>query len=135
MCTRGGQKTEFGLRGGRLGMFFADAESKNFLCRWRRSGGGDIFFQATCLYVTIAFAILRSQGGVGVEYFYDLRRRAEQNSFESERTRSQKNETPSISDVYHSLLEAPLDLEALGLSLNILLVNPALLSFYVIIRK
>jgi len=28
--------------------------------------------------------------------------------------------------VYHSFLEAPLDLEALGLSLHSLLVNPAL---------
>jgi len=30
--------------------------------------------QATCLYVTVEFAILRSQGGV--EYIYDLRRRS-----------------------------------------------------------
>ena len=33
--------------------FFADAESKNVLCRWRWSRGGDVIFQATCLYVTI----------------------------------------------------------------------------------
>jgi len=26
--------------------------------------------QATCLYNTVEYAILRSQGGVGVEYFY-----------------------------------------------------------------
>jgi len=32
--------------------------------------------QATCLYVTVNIAILRSQGRVGVEYFYDLRRRS-----------------------------------------------------------
>jgi len=32
--------------------------------------------QATCLYVTVEFAILWSQGGVGVEYFYDLQRRS-----------------------------------------------------------
>jgi len=31
--------------------------------------------QATCLCVTVEFAVFRSQGGVGVEYFYDLRRR------------------------------------------------------------
>jgi len=49
--TRGGQKAECGLRRGGLCMFFPDAESKNFLCRWRRSAGGDIFFQTTCLYV------------------------------------------------------------------------------------
>ena len=70
--------------------------------------------EATCLflYVTVEFAILRSQGGVGVEYFYDFRRRsgcgaklfgggadAEQNFLEEERMRSQKNETPSISAV------------------------------------
>jgi len=30
--------------------------------------------QATYLYVTVEFAILRSQGGVGVEYFYDLQK-------------------------------------------------------------
>jgi len=42
-ATKGEQKAEFGLRGGGLRMFFADAESKNFLCRRRRSGGGDIF--------------------------------------------------------------------------------------------
>jgi len=30
--------------------------------------------QATCLYVTVEFATLWSQGGVGFEYFYDLRR-------------------------------------------------------------
>jgi len=57
-------------------MFFADAVSENFLCRRRPSEGGDIFFQVTCLYVTTECAILRSQGGVGVEYFYDLRRRS-----------------------------------------------------------
>jgi len=34
------------------------------------------FFEATCPYFTIEFAILQSQGGVGVEYFYDLRRRS-----------------------------------------------------------
>ena len=39
--SRGGHEAEFGLRGGGLRMFFADGESKNFLCR--RSGGGDIF--------------------------------------------------------------------------------------------
>jgi len=32
--------------------------------------------QATCLYVTVKFAILRSQGRVGVEYFNDLRWRS-----------------------------------------------------------
>jgi len=32
--------------------------------------------RATCLYVTVEFAILRSQGGVGVEYFYDFRKRS-----------------------------------------------------------
>ena len=32
--------------------------------------------QATCLYVTVEFAISRSQNGVGVEYFYDLLRRS-----------------------------------------------------------
>jgi len=31
---------------------------------------------ATCLYVTVEFAILRSQGGVGVEYVYDLQKRS-----------------------------------------------------------
>jgi len=31
--------------------------------------------QATCLYVTVEFAILWSQGRVRVEYFYDLQRR------------------------------------------------------------
>jgi len=30
--------------------------------------------QATCLYVTVEFAILRSQGRVRIKYFYDLRR-------------------------------------------------------------
>jgi len=58
--------------------FFADAESKNVLCRWKWSRGGDVIFQAKskmpiCYY---RIAILRSQGGVGVEYFYDLRRRS-----------------------------------------------------------
>ena len=51
VASRVEQKAEFGLRGGGLRMFYA--ESKNFLCRRRQSGGGDIFFQATCLYVTI----------------------------------------------------------------------------------
>ena len=39
-------------------MLFADTESNNFLCRWRRH-----FFQATwrCLYATTEFAILRSK--------------------------------------------------------------------------
>jgi len=32
--------------------------------------------QATCLYITAYIAILRSQGGDGAEYFYDLRRRS-----------------------------------------------------------
>jgi len=32
--------------------------------------------QTTRLYVTVEFAILRSQGRVRVEYFYDLRRRS-----------------------------------------------------------
>jgi len=31
--------------------------------------------QATCLRVTVEFAILQIQGWVGVEYFHDLRRR------------------------------------------------------------
>jgi len=29
---------------------------------------------ATCMYVTVEYTILQSQGGVEVEYFYDLRR-------------------------------------------------------------
>jgi len=33
---------------------------------------------------------------------------------------------PAINYAYHSLLEAPLDLEAPGLSLRNLLVNPAM---------
>ena len=32
--------------------------------------------QATCLYVTVDLAILWSEGRVGVEYFYDLRKRS-----------------------------------------------------------
>jgi len=40
----GGQKAEFGVRGGGLRTFFADAESENRVCWRRRSGGGDRFF-------------------------------------------------------------------------------------------
>jgi len=48
--------------------------------------------QATCLYVTVELAILRSQGGVGVEYFYDCGggADAEQNFSEEEQMRSQR---------------------------------------------
>jgi len=51
LLSRVGQKADFGLCGRGLNTFFADAESKNVLCWWRQSG--DVFFQATCLYVTI----------------------------------------------------------------------------------
>jgi len=55
--SRGGQKEEFrSLRRG-LRKFFADAESKNFLCRRKRSGGGDrsfflFFFIFLCKFET-----------------------------------------------------------------------------------
>jgi len=42
--ARGGQKAEFGFRGGGLRMFFAETESKNFVCWQRRSGSGDRYF-------------------------------------------------------------------------------------------
>ena len=55
--------------------------------------------QTTCVYVTVVFAILWSQGGVGFEYFHDLRRSgcggkggadAEENFSEPEQRRSSK---------------------------------------------
>jgi len=64
--------------------------------------------QATYLHVTVEFAIYRSQGGVGVEYFYDLRRRSGcgAKSFGGGANASQKNETPSISESNTRLIEA-----------------------------
>ena len=58
--------------------------------------------QATCWYVIVEFTILQSQGGVGAEYFCDLRRRSRCGAkfLKEERTWSQKNETPSISDAW-----------------------------------
>ena len=47
--TRGGQKAEFGLCGGRLRLFIADAESKKFLCRRRRRS---FFLNFLCTFET-----------------------------------------------------------------------------------
>jgi len=66
--------------------------------------------QATCLYITVEFALLQSQGGVEVEYLNISELNismicgggadAQQNFSQEERMRSQKNESPSISYVY-----------------------------------
>ena len=58
--------------------------------------------QATCLYVAVEFAILRSQGRVGVEYFYNLRRRSGCGAklFGAGADVESKNKTPSISGTY-----------------------------------
>jgi len=54
--------------------------------------------QATCLYVTVEFAILRSQSRVGViSMICGGRADAEQNISEEGQMRSPKSETPSIS--------------------------------------
>ena len=77
-------------------MFFSDVESKNFLCRWRWKH----FFSSNmpiCYYRIRNFAELKMNISVICEGGAD----AEQNFLESERTRSQKNETLSISDTLH----------------------------------
>jgi len=55
--------------------------------------------QATCLYVTVEFTILRSQGRVKLNISMICGGGAdeEQNFSEEEQKRSQKNKTPSIS--------------------------------------
>jgi len=53
---------------------FADAESKNFLCRWRQRRRHIFSSNMPICYYRIP--ILRSQGRVGVEYFYDLQRKS-----------------------------------------------------------
>jgi len=55
--------------------------------------------QATCLYVTVELAILRSQGSVRIKYFYDLRRSSGCGAklFGGGADAESKNETPSIS--------------------------------------
>jgi len=51
ISIRGGQKAEFVLRGDGLRMFFADAKSKTFLCKQRRSGGR-FFLNFPCTFKT-----------------------------------------------------------------------------------
>ena len=54
--------------------------------------------QTTCVYVTVVFAILWSQGGVGFEYFHDLRRSGCGGKlFEARAETEFKNEIPSAS--------------------------------------
>ena len=78
-------------------MFFADTKFDNFLCRRSRTGG-DIFFQATFLYVATEFAIcgVKAESELNIFLICGRGADAEQNFLESERSGSQKDETPSI---------------------------------------
>jgi len=83
-------------------MYFADAESNNFLCRWRRSGGGDIILKqhAYVLLQNSQFCGAKAESELNISMICGGRVDAEQNFSESERTWSHKNETPSICGPY-----------------------------------